>query len=74
MTPTTRCGATLFPNPNPVAAAQAIIAELRDHATPPPKTGPYDGGWDGKHCAFLYSAETLLNWPEPPAFAKGENK
>lgn len=38
-----------------------------------PKPNPYDMGWDGKHDLFIYSAETLLDFPAVPVFKQGGN-
>jgi hypothetical protein len=66
----------MFPPPNPVEAAratvQATVDALRAHATPPPKQGPYEAGWDGKHCAFIYTGEVVLAFPPVPTFEKQE--
>lgn len=62
----------MYPAPNPIQAAATVITatleQLRAHATPPPQTGPYDTGWTGAHCAFIYSAQTLLDFPAVPRF------
>jgi hypothetical protein len=30
--------------------------------------------WDGLHCAFIYTGETLLDFPAVPTFTVGETK
>lgn len=64
----------MYPAPNPVTAAATVfaatMATVRAHADPPPKTGPYDGGWTGQFCAFIYSAECLYNMPTVPDFGQ----
>lgn len=34
---------------------------------PRPPTA-YEQGWDGKHDQYIYTEETLLNWPPIPVF------
>lgn len=63
----------MYPTPNPVAAAQTVARQLRQHATPKPGPPPAPDWW-GKHCDFAYTEQTLANWPEVPVFNKGETK
>lgn len=49
----------------------AAIQALYQKPVPRPRENPYETGWDGKHCCYLYTAETLLEWPGVPEF-KGD--
>lgn len=39
-----------------------------------PRPNPYDMGWDGLHCPFLYTPDTLLDFPAVPVFEQGGNR
>lgn len=62
----------MFPNPNPVAAAQQVARDLRAHAAPKPKPVPEYPDWWGKRCDFIYSLTTLADWPAVPIFKESK--
>lgn len=69
----------MYPAPNPAEAVRQTAQQLRDALASSPRPEPstkvdfYSSGWDGLHCAFIYTHETLLDFPVVPTFTEGHS-
>lgn len=45
---------------------------IEPHQSAVPRDG-YPKSWTGKHCCYIYTYETVMNWPPIPTFEQ-ENK
>jgi hypothetical protein len=51
----------------------AAIAALYTKPVPAPRPSQYEN-WDGTHCCYIYTADTLTDFPPVPTFKGDKSK